>query len=593
MRQQREEFLIHGIPASPGIAIGTALVIRRPDSIIEEREILPEEIEPEIQKFREALESTRKEIQALQGKVQSVLNEGEAKIFDAHLLLLDDSFLMEEVENTARKEMRNIDFIFNRIVQRYISAISKMADPYLSERAADIRDVAERVIKNLHEKEYFVLDNLPGQRIIIAHDITPSDTANLDRDNVQAFATEAGSRTSHTAIMARSMQIPAVVGAQNLFLDTIHNGDLLIVDGYLGIIIVNPQAQTLKLYADKVVEAEKYYSGLLKESRLWSETVDGFRVQLAANIQEPEESQNAKRYGAAGIGLFRTEFLFVNTKELPDEDRQFAIYSKLASEMEGHPIIIRTFDIGGDKMSEIISPINDPNPFLGYRAVRLFLEYQDGLRAQIRAILRASAFGNVKLMFPMVTNCEEVEKLLEMVDEEKLNLGSRGTPYNEHMQIGIMIEIPSAAILADKLAGMVDFFSIGTNDLVQYTLAVDRTNERVAYLYQPSHPAILHLLKRIVDAARRNGIWVSVCGEMASEPRYIPLLIGLGIHELSMSPPAIGPVRRLIRRMRMYDSEKIVEKALKCQCAKEALRISEELLNSIGPDILNMSFRGE
>lgn len=591
-KERNQEFLIHGIPASPGVAIGTALVIRKAEFFIEERTISPEDVEKELAAFAEAVELTKKQILALQNRVQNVLSQNDAKIFDAHLLILDDKMIMDEVENSVRKELKSVDFVFNRTIQRFIAAISKMENPYMRERAQDIRDVAERVIKNLHRKNFTVLDNLPGQRIIVAHEITPSDTAVIDKDNVQAFATETGGKTSHTAIMARSLQIPAVVGAQNLFLDTIHNGDLLIVDGYLGIIIVNPQPNTLKVYADKETEAEKYYSGFLKESRLWPETLDGYRIQLAANIQGLDGIEDTKRHGAAGVGLFRTEYLLINTKEPPTEDKQFSIYSKIASEMEGHQVVIRTFDVGGDKLSEVITPFNEPNPFLGFRAVRLFLEHQHFLRTQIKAILRASAFGNVKIMFPMISGIEELDKLLAVVEECKAELRTSGIPHNENIHVGIMVEIPSAALLAEAFAQKVQFFSIGTNDLVQYTLAVDRTNEKVAYLYQPSHPAVLKLIKNVVDAARHNNIWVSVCGEMASDPKYTPLLIGLGIHELSMSPSAIGPIRRLIRRLKMSQAEKIAKEALNATDPKEAIRVSEELINEIAPDIVSMSFKG-
>ncbi len=590
--EKREEFLIHGIPASPGVAIGSALVIRKAEFFIEEKNISPEDIPGELSKFKEAIEVTRKQIISLQNRVQSMLNKNDARIFDAHLLILDDKMLMEEVEAGVAKELRNIDFVFNRTVQRYIAAISAMPDPYLRERAQDIRDVAERIIKNLHSRTCSILDRLPGQRIIVAHEVTPSDTADMDKENVQAFATEVGGKTSHSAIMARAMQIPAVVGAQNLFLDTIHNGDLLIIDGYLGMIIVNPRPNTLKVYADKESEAEKYYSGFLKETRLWPETIDGFRIQLAANIQGVEGVEDAKRHGAAGIGLFRTEYLFINAKELPSEEKQFSAYSKIASDMEGHQVVIRTFDLGGDKLSEVITPFNEPNPFLGFRAVRLFLEYPHFMKTQLRAILRASAFGNVKIMFPMISGCEELDRLTAILEECKKELRVSGIPHNDNIDVGIMIEIPSAAIMADSLAKKVKFFSIGTNDLVQYTIAVDRTNEKVAHLYQPTHPAVLHLIKNVVSAAKANGIWVSVCGEMASDPRYAPILIGLGVNELSMSPGAIGPVRRLIRRMKMHEAEKIASSVLLVDDAKEALRISEEMINSVAPDIVRMSFKG-
>ncbi|MCX6985967.1 MAG: phosphoenolpyruvate--protein phosphotransferase [Lentisphaerae bacterium] len=437
------------------------------------------------------------------------------------------------------------------------------------------------------------LDHLPGQRVIIAHALTPSDTAGLDRENVQALATESGSRTSHTAIMARSMQIPAIVGIQENMLTLIKNGDLVIVDGHTGSIIVNPRQSTLAFYAEKETREQKYYDEMLKESNLRPETLDGFRVQLAANIDNPEELANAKLYGAAGIGLFRTEYLLINSRKVPSEEEQYSIYSALASEMNGHSVIIRTFDVGGDKLSDIVTPHHEANPFLGCRAVRLFRERKDFMSIQIRAIIRASAHGKVKIMFPMITSPEEVDELNLMVHEVKEDLMKNKIPFDQEIEVGIMIEIPSAAIMSEFLASKVDFFSIGSNDLVQYTMAVDRTNEKVAYLYQPANPAILKLIKNVMLSARKHKIWVSVCGEMASDPRYTPLLLGLGIHELSMTPASIGPVKRLIRSLKMHDAHKLVEKALLAGSSKEVMELSAELISKVAPDIINLTGTGD
>lgn len=588
-----KESVFHGIPASPGIAIGTVLLLKKNEFSVEQIQITPSEVEGEIVRFREAIGKTRAQIQELQQKILKILSEKDSKIFDAHLLILDDRTLMDEIEDTVRKDKKNIDYVFSKTIHRYIVAISAIEDKYFRERAADIRDVSERILKNLHGREDYFLDHLPGQRVIIAHDLTPSDTAGMDRENVQAFATESGSRTSHTAIMARSMQIPAVVGIQDNILSLIKNGDLVIVDGHAGNIIVNPGQSTLALYAEKETKEQKFYDEMLKESNLRPETLDGFRVQLAANIDKPDELENAKLYGAAGVGLFRTEYLLVNSHNVPSEEEQYSIYSRLASEMEGHSVIIRTFDVGGDKLSDIVTPHHEANPFLGCRAVRLFRERRDIMFAQIRAIIRASAHGNVKIMFPMITAPEEVDELNLMVHEVKENLLKNKIPFNPKIETGIMIEIPAAAILSDLLAPKVDFFSIGSNDLVQYALAVDRTNERVAYLYQPANPAILKLIKNVVLAARKHKIWVSVCGEMASDPRYTPVLVGLGIHELSMTPAAIGPVRRLIRSLKMHDAHKLVEKALCASTSKEVMDMSAQLISQIAPDIINLASTGE
>ncbi len=594
-KPEKKEIVFHGIAASPGIAIGTVLLIGshicHEATPAEDRQVDPEDVEKEVSRFLRALDKTRCDIIELQKRIQSTLEEREASIFDAHLLIVDDKMLMQEVTEAIRRKCKTAETAFSQTIQRYITAISAMQDQYLKERADDVKDVASRIVSNLRGQERPVLDHLPGQRVIIAKDLTPSDTALLDRENVQAFAIESGSRTSHTAILARSMKIPAVVGMQNIF-EKLQNGDLVVVDGFVGTVIINPKEQTLDLYALKETRKEKFYADLLKESRLRPETVDGYSVQLAANIENVEDIEDAQRYGAAGIGLFRTEYLFINASKLPSEEKQHAIYSKAAQAMQGQPLVIRTLDLGGDKLSDLVASFHEPNPFLGLRAIRLCLDKQHIIRTQIRAILRASALGQIRLMFPMVTCVDEVDKLLEIVEDIRKDLKKSRIPFDENMEIGIMIEIPSAALTADILAKKVDFFSIGTNDLVQYTLAVDRGNEKVAYLYRPSHPAILELIKRIVDSAKANAIWVSVCGEMAGDPRFAPLLVGLGVHELSMSPIALGPIRRIVRRLKMHDAEQMAAKAMACESAEAALELSEALLYRVAPDIVSMAIKG-
>lgn len=592
---EKREVVFHGIPASPGIAIGAVLLIGNYSKSHQEpqdKSIKAEDVEKEIVKFNQALDKTRAEIKDLQKKIQAKFDAREASIFDAHLLIVDDKMFMNEVEEIIKKQLKAADYSFYKIIQRYISAISVMSDPYIKGRVADIEDVSSRIISNLQGLQRPVLDHLPGQRIIIAKDLTPSDTAMLDKENVQAFGIETGSRTSHTAILARSMQIPAVVGLQRLY-DRLENGDVVIIDGFIGTVIINPKEETQNLYALKETREERYYADLLKESRLRPETIDAFCVQLAANIENLGDIEQAQMYGAAGVGLFRTEYLYLSSQCLPSEESQFEIYKKSAEKLEGQPLIIRTLDLGGDKMSSHINASNELNPFLGLRAVRLCLQARpELLQTQIRAILRASAFGNVKIMFPMITSADEVDKLRAMFNSIKEDLTANKIAFNKDIEFGIMIETPSAALISDVLAKKVDFFSIGTNDLVQYTLAVDRGNENVAYLYQPSHPAILNLIHKIVSAARANNIWVSVCGEMASDPRYTPLLVGLGVNELSMSPVSLGIIRRIIRRIKMYEAEEVAEKAKNCTTAEEAIELSEALLYKIAPDIVSMALKG-
>lgn len=596
MENTKKEIVFHGIPASPGVAIGPALIIGNHCTSYKEpekRQIDPEETELEVARFQKALDKTRYEIQELQKRVQNKLDEREASIFDAHLLIVDDKMLMDEIEDLIRRKHQPADYAFYNVIRRYISALAAMQDTYIKERASDIEDVSSRIISNLQGLKRPALDHLPGQRVIVARDLTPSDTALLDRENTLGFSIESGSRTSHTAILARSMQIPAVVGLKNNLADRLENGDLLIVDGFMGMVIINPKEETQNLYALKESREEKYYADLLKETRLRPETIDGYCIQLAANIENPGDIPQAKRHGAAGVGLFRTEYLYINEKNLPSEEKQYEIYSESVREMQGSQVVIRTIDLGGDKLADIISSHYEPNPFLGLRAVRLCLqEKRDLFRTQLRAILKASAHGNASVMFPMVTCVDELDMLLDFLKETKEQLKAEKVPFNENLETGIMIETPSAAIMADALASKVDFFSIGTNDLVQYTLAVDRSNDNVAYLYQPSHPAILRLIEQVTKAAKHNNIWVSVCGEMASDPRYTPLLAGLGVHELSMSPVSLGTIRRIIRRMRMHEAEDVATKAMECTTAEEALELSESLLYKIAPDIVSFAMKG-
>lgn len=588
---RKKEILFHGVPASPGIAIGQVLLVD--SNLVEDKQendrlLTDEEVEGEISLFKASVDKTRSEIVELQKRIQNSLEEREASIFDAHLLIVDDKMLMQEVVDLIQKKHLPADHAFSMTIQRYITAISTMSDQYLKERADDVKDVASRIINNLKGLERPVLDHLPRQVVIIARDLTPSDTALLDRKNVLAFAVETGSRTSHTAILARSMKIPAVVGMQRVY-EKLQNGDLVIIDGFIGIVIINPKEETLELYRLKISRKDKLYSELLKESRLRAETMDGYCIQLAANTEGLEDLDDIKRYGAEGIGLFRTEYLFMNTSELPDEEAQFQVYRRIAEEMQDQPVVIRTLDLGGDKLSSTLSgSYHEPNPFLGLRAIRLCFDKPAILRTQMRAILRAGVFGTVRMLFPMISSVDEVEWLLSMLGSVREELMSEHQSFDGSMKIGLMIEIPSAAIIAEDLASRVDFFSIGTNDLVQYSLAVDRGNEKVAYLYRPTHPAILELIGRTVSAARKHNIWVSVCGEMAGDPRLTPILLGLGVQELSMSPIALAPVRRIIRRMKMHDAEALAEKALDCENADESLQLSQEMVTKIAPDIVNI-----
>ena len=585
----KREIMFHGIPASPGIVYGTVLLLQKNSvdllSAKDAKTVPPSQTAREIARFECAVEDTRNEIKALRDKLQASLEAHEANIFDAHFLIVGDRKLNEEVRDAIGKKQLSAEYAYSQVIQKYVSAISALADPYLKERALDIKDVASRVLAHLLGTDRDHLDKLPGPRIIVARDLTPSETAMLDREHVQGIATESGSKTSHSALLAHSLQIPAITGLSH-FVECLENGDKLILDGFLGIALLNPLPATVELYRQKEKNQARLYAELMRENQLQSETVDGYRIQLAANVESAEIAPEIKRFGAAGIGLFRTEYLYMNKDHLPTEEEQFEVYKKTAEEMDGQPVIIRTLDLGGDKLAQSVGVIQEQNPALGLRAIRLCLSRPELFKTQLRAILRAGCFGNIKMMFPMISSPSELDSAMAILEEVKSELQDDNMRFDGSMDIGIMIEIPGAALMADILAKKVDFFSIGTNDLVQYTLALDRNNEHVANLYEPTHPAVLRLIADTARAAGRNGIWTGVCGEMASDLRYIPILIGLGVEELSMSPISIGHARRLIRKIAMADAERIAWRALNARTAQEALQYSIDFLEQNTPEIL-------
>jgi len=589
---EKKEVLFHGLPASPGICRGRVLVFGAAHTDFNEIDqipIAPSEADAEVEHFQAAVEKTKNEIKALQKKMQRTIEKRDAKIFDAHLLLVEDKLLHKEVVSRIRTQLCNAQSAFLLTIQKYINAISGANDTYLNERAGDIRDIASRVIRNLNGDPAAgpTLDNLPENTVVIAHDLTPSDTAMLDRRNILGFAIETGSRTCHTSILARSLRIPAVVGMRNIA-GKFANGDEVIVDGFLGIVIRNPSKETLAFYKEKISRKDELYSLLLKESSRAAETTDGYRVKLCANIEGADDLEQVFRCGAEGIGLFRTEYLFMNTPVPPDEETQFKIYSKLLQAMHGRSVTIRTVDLGGDKLAFAASAIREPNPFLGLRAIRLCHEKPQLIRTQLRALLRAGVGGDLRIMFPMVSSLSEIEELLAIRDEVMDELKNENIPFDPKVKIGAMIEIPSACLIADALAAKVDFFSIGSNDLVQYTLAVDRLNERVAYLYRPSHPAVMELIRRTVEAAKRHRIPVCVCGEIAADPRFTPILLGLGVLELSMSPNAIAEIRGVVRKTSMLESERIAKVALTASDPEDVMDLAKEHIQTVAPDIASI-----
>ncbi|MBP5585684.1 MAG: phosphoenolpyruvate--protein phosphotransferase [Lentisphaeria bacterium] len=590
---EKKEVLFHGFPASPGICRGRVLVFGAAHTDFREIDPIPiaaSEVDAEVARFQSAIEKTKSEIKTIQDRMQKTIEKRDAKIFDAHLLIVGDKLIHKEVISRIRNGLCNAQSSFLLTIQKYLDAISGTNDTYLNERAGDIRDIANRVLRNLNGGKDGgpSLDNLPENTVVIAHDLTPSDTAMLDRRNILGFAIETGSRTCHTSILARSLRIPAVVGMRNIA-GKFANGDEVIVDGFLGMVIRNPSRDTLAFYREKISRKDELYSILQKESSRAAETTDGYRVKLCANIEGADDLEEVSRCGAEGIGLFRTEYLFMNTPVAPDEETQYQIYAKLLRAMRGRAVTIRTVDLGGDKLDfATASAIREPNPFLGLRAIRLCHEKPQLIRTQLRALLRAGTEGDLRIMFPMVSSLSEIEELLAIRDEVMEELKAANIPFDPKVRIGAMIEIPSACLIADALAAKVDFFSIGSNDLVQYTLAVDRLNERVAYLYRPSHPAVMELIRLTVAAAKKHRIPVCVCGEIAADPRFTPILLGLGVLELSMSPNAIAEVRGVIRKTSMLASEQLAKIALTSADPEDVMVLAKEHIQSVAPDIASI-----
>jgi len=574
-----------GIGVSGGIVIGRALLLGREIPAVPEIELAADDVDAEIERFRQALEISQQQLTELKNRVAKIIGEKDASIFDAHLMLVADKVLIDEVIAQIIACQRNAEFVFSKVINHYSKALENVHDAYIRDRLTDIRDVAARVIGNLLGEGLPDLTHLTEPRIVIANDLAPSHTATMDRNNVIGFATCIGSRTSHTAIMARSLKIPAVVGVIGVN-DVIRNGDLILLDGYRGQIIVRPDDELIAEGKRRIESQRQWMQRIIEEAALPAETIDGFRVQLAANIELPDEIESFRKNYGVGIGLFRTEYLFIDKDKLPDEEEQFQAYRRVAQEIYPQSVIFRTLDIGGDKFLTNMALPMELNPFLGMRAIRFCLSRPEIFKTQLRAIMRASAHGKVRILFPLISTLEEVIEATAYLEEVKRELDSQRIAYNRHLDVGIMIEVPSAALLADKLAQYVDFFSVGTNDLIQYSLAADRANPKIAYLYQPCHPSIIRLLKETVEAAWRHGIWVSICGEMASDPLVAPLIMGLGIHELSMSPVAIGIIKRVVRHIRMHEAEALVHKALQCGTAAEVMEICDDFINRVAPDVL-------
>jgi len=576
-KRGKTETHVQGISASQGIAYGQAFLYLQSDVEVPAYQVEPGKRMEEIARFEQAIVLTRQQIQKIMSEVDRNLGAEEAQIFDAHLLVLEDQALISETIREFESSGKNIETCFNKVSQRYIKAFSEIDDEYLRERSGDIRDVAQRVLQNLLGHSSQSLSQLVEKRVVVANDISPSDAAGIDSSQALAIVTDSGSKTSHAVIVARSMKVPAVVGVRDLT-KQIQPGDWVLVDGYEGIVILNPTQQTLFRYGQIQLQKKGFEQRLMEANRRPAVTLDGVTVTLRANIEKVSETALVTDYHADGVGLYRTEFLYLNAGHIPSEQDQYLAYKAVVEALAPAPVVIRTLDLGGDKPMAGHAHLfpKEDNPFLGYRAIRFCLDHPDIFKDQLRAILRASAHGDIRLMYPMISGREELGRANAVLAECKEELKSKKIAFNTKLQVGTMIEIPSAAVTADLLAKDCDFFSIGTNDLIQYLMAIDRVNDRIAHLYEPTHPAVIRTLKHIIDEAHNHKIKVSVCGEMAGDAIYAPLLLGLGVDELSMTPPLIPAVKYLVRSMKLSDAKALASEALTMGTAKEILTLCDE-----------------
>ncbi len=565
-----------GIAASPGIAIGKVLCVENQAIVIEKHTIT--DVDAELEKLSECIDRSKKELEAIQEKTRNEVGEEEAAIFGAHIMVLEDPELSSAATDKIKTEKVNADYAFNEITNQFIAVFESMDNEYMRERAADIKDVSNRVLGHLLGCVKKDLSHLDEDVIIVTHDLTPSDTASMDKKKVIGFLTNVGGKTSHTAIMARTLDIPAIVGLSDIT-DYVKTGDTIILDGTKGEVIIQPDEHDLSSY-DKLKQqynAEKEHLKAL--IGLPTITTDDHKVELAANIGSDEDLDAVLSHDAEGVGLFRTEFLYMNRSSLPTEDEQFEAYKKVASSLKGKPVVIRTLDIGGDKEVSYLKLEKEMNPFLGYRAIRMCLNGnvklskdfmgKDIFKTQLRAILRASAYGNIKIMFPMISSIQELKDAKQLLEASKKELDREQINYNKAIEVGMMIEVPSAAVISDLLAKHVDFFSIGTNDLIQYTCAVDRMNEKISHLYEPYHPGVLRLIKMVIENAHQAGIWVGMCGGMAEDQMMIPILLGFGLDEFSMSAASLLRSRQLIRSLNKSEMEKHSQKVVTLEGADD------------------------
>lgn len=557
-----------GIGVSPGVAKGRVYLLDRGKVDVQEYHIAAYQVGDEIRRFHRALNESKRQLEEVQQRVRNAVGQEYLYILEPYLMILDDRMLIDGVEEEIRKERINAEYAVKKVLQSFSQIFDRAEDEYLRERRSDILHAGDRILRNLIGRQPETLTDIAKKAVIVAHDLAPSDTAQMTKGNILAFVTNVGGPTSHTAIMARSLGIPAVVGLKGIT-GLAHTGDTLIVDGTAGAVIINPSVKIQREYLLKRRRFRFWERRLLKYRNLEAETKDGCRIRLSANVELLEEIPTLREFGGQGIGLYRTEFLYLNRHDLPSEEEHLKVYRRVAEGVKPLPAVIRTVDLGGDKFVSKLTLAEEMNPAMGLRAIRFCLKAPEIFKVQLRALLRASAYGQVKIMFPMISGIDEIREAKELVNEVKAELDKAGRAYDRDIQIGIMVEIPSAALLADLLAKEVDFFSIGTNDLIQYFLAIDRVNEQVAYLYEPLHPAVIRTIMGVVEGAHRAGIPVSMCGEMAGDPSYTLILLGMGLDELSMAPHSIPVIKKVIRESSFAEGKEILAGILKLGTAKE------------------------
>ncbi|MBW2452344.1 MAG: phosphoenolpyruvate--protein phosphotransferase [Deltaproteobacteria bacterium] len=582
-----EDTLLVGIAASPGIAISKSRLVNRSQLGAIERRISDSEVEAELAAFRAAVECSRQQLIQIKQQAKDKVLAEHLYIIDTHLLILDDEMLIGESEALIAGEKINAEGAFNRTLRKLRRAFDNISDEYIRERRSDIDSIGDRVMRNLLGEIRETFDNLDSQVIVVAHDLSPGDTVQMDKEKVVGFVTDVGGRTSHTAILARSLGIPAVVGLETV--TSIVPDDLpMIIDGTNGTVILKPSAETFRKYLEKKQRYEYLEKELEAFRQLPAETLDGYRLVLRGNVDFADEVENARLLGAEGIGLFRTEFLFMTGEDPPSEEEQFNIYRRAVELMAPYPVTIRTLDVGGEKFVPEFNLSDEANPVMGLRAIRFSLKEVNLFRTQLRAILRASAFGQVRIMFPMISGVAEMRSCKQFLDKARQELANEGVAVAENVDVGVMIETPAAVLVSDLLAKEVDFFSVGTNDLIQYCLAIDRSNEHVAYLYEPMHPAVLRALRLICDAAKTAGIEVGMCGEMAGEQLYSLVLIALGFNELSMNPVNISRIKRVMRQVDMGEVKGLLEKMLTLSTATDVATCLESEMAEKFPEVFNL-----